>query len=213
MAKDKGRPGIMLYFDLIQPLLTQLSDEQAGQLFRAAFAYAQCGTLPSFAPGILGMAWALVQPAIDRDGNSYNDKVLQRKYAVYVREQKRNKVEPISFEDFKRLSDNDRCQPISTDSSDNDNHRPITDDNGRYPTTATTPTTVSTTITTPTTISISKTKSNTPTTSTPAATATANPAATADIDTERHDGDQPYVWEATPEGLAAQLEDDGDLPF
>lgn len=189
MAKDKGRPGIMFYFDLIQPLLTQLSDEQAGQLFRAAFAYAQCGTLPSFAPGILGMAWALVQPAIDRDGDSYNDKILQRKYAVYVREQKRNKVEPIPFEDFKRLSDNDRCQSISTDSTDNDRHRPITDDNGRYPTTVSTTT------------STSKAKSNT------------TPVATADNDTERHDGDRPYIWEATPEGLAAQLEDVDDLPF
>ena len=135
MAKDKGRPGIMFYFDLIQPLLTQLSDEQAGQLFRAAFNYAQYGVLPSFEPGMIGMAWALLQPAIDRDSERYNDTILQRKYAVYVREQKRNKVEPIPFEDFKRLSDNDRCQSLSTDSTDNDNHRPITDDNGRYPTT------------------------------------------------------------------------------
>lgn len=36
---------------------------------------------------------------------------------------------------------------------------------------------------------------------------------TADIDTERYNGDHPYVWEATPEGLAAQLEDGDDLPF
>ena len=211
MAKDKGRPGIMFYFDLIQPLLTQLSDEQAGQLFRAAFNYAQYGVLPSFEPGMIGMAWALLQPAIDRDSERYNDTILQRKYAVYVREQKRNKVEPIPFEDFKRLSDNDRCQSLSTDSTDNDNHRPITDDNGRYPTTISI--TKATTKATPTTTSTSKTKSITPTAPTPVAAATANTAASADIDTERYNRDHPYVWEATPEGLATQLEDEDDLPF
>lgn len=126
---DKSRPGILFYFDLVQPLLTQLNDKQVGQLFRAAFEYGQCGIVPAFEPGILSMAWALLQPAIDRDGERYNNTILQRKYAVYVREQKRNKVEPIPFDDFKLLS---------TDSTDNDRHRPITDDNGRYPTTTTT---------------------------------------------------------------------------
>ena len=152
MVQQSNRPGILLYFDLVQPLLSQLNDEQVGQLFRAAFEYGQHGTVPSFEPGIVSMAWALIQPAIERDGERYNETILQRKYAVYVREQKRNKMNPISYEDFKRRSDNDRCHSTSTD---NDRHRPITGDNGRYPTTTTksntntntTPNTTSTTAT------------------------------------------------------------------
>lgn len=150
MVQQSNRPGILLYFDLVQPLLSQLNDEQVGQLFRAAFEYGQHGTVPSFEPGIVSMAWALLQPAIDRDGERYNETILQRKYAVFVREQKRNKADPISFEDFKRRSDNDRCHSTS---ADNDRHRSITGDNGRHPTT----TTKSNTNTTPTTATTTET--------------------------------------------------------
>ena len=132
MAK-KSRPGILFYFEMVEPLLTQLTDEQAGQLFRAAFEYGQYGVVPSFPTGnMLAMAWALLKPAIDRDGERYNDTVAQRAFAVYVRECKRNGRQPVSFEEFKI---NGGHQPTSTD---NDRHRPITDDNGRYPNTNTT---------------------------------------------------------------------------
>lgn len=203
MTKNKTRPGIMFYFELVQPLLSQLSNEQAGQLFRAAFDYAQHGIRPSFEPGMLGMAWALVQPAIDRDGERYNDTILQRKYAVYVREQKRNGVDAMPFEDFKRLSDNDTCHSLS---ADNGEHRPMTDDNGRHPTTNTTATTKAEAVT----ASNTKTKSisSTPPTSVSAATTSADIESDQPIST-----DKPYVWEDTPEGREAQAEFDDDLPF
>lgn len=200
MAKHEGKPGVMFYFDLIQPLLTQLSDEQVGQLFRVAFGYAQYGVLPSFDPGMLSMAWALIQPAIDRDNEAYNDKVLKTKYSVYCREQNRQKKEPMSFEDFQR-----------TISADNDRHQPISTDNERYPTTTSTSITTPTSTTEAITASNTKTKSTSDTAPTSVATATTS----ADIESDQPiSTDKPYVWEDTPEGRAAQAEyEDDELPF
>ena len=135
----KGRPGILLYFETVEPLLTQLNDEQAGRLFRASFDYAQHGITPSFSDALLSMAWAVMKPCIDRDEERYNETVLQKKYAVYSRECKRHEAEALSFEEYKALS------------TDNSRHRPITGDNGcyqPYPTTTTNTTTNPTSTTT-----------------------------------------------------------------
>ena len=42
------RPGVVLYLHDVQPILSQLTDADAGKLFRAVFKYADTGDLPSF---------------------------------------------------------------------------------------------------------------------------------------------------------------------
>ncbi len=76
-----NRPGVMFYFDLI-PALEMMDDADAGRIFKAALEYAKCGTLPEFC-GMAAVAWAFIQPKIDRDGESYQESVIDKKYAAY----------------------------------------------------------------------------------------------------------------------------------
>lgn len=76
-----NRPGVMFYFDLI-PALEMLDDADAGRIFKAALEYGKCGTLPELC-GMAAVAWAFIQPKIDRDGKSYQESVIDKKYAAY----------------------------------------------------------------------------------------------------------------------------------
>lgn len=188
----KGRPGILLYFETVEPLLTQLDDEQAGRLFRASFNYAQHGIAPVFSDALLSMAWAVMKPCIDRDETRYNDAVIQRQYAVYCRECKKGGIQPLPFEAYKAPS------------TDNGRYRPITTDNTRYhpyPTTATT------------------TATNTTTTYKGIRHSSGDMTQVAEYDElafddevldayDRPANDHPYVAEANVE-----IEDNSDLPF
>lgn len=147
-----ARPGIMLYFDIRQPLKV-LPDADKGRLFDAILEYGEFGVVPEF-EGMLAMAWGFIQTKIDRDAAEYNRSVLRRQYATACRERKKKGETEISFEEWLTVSGNNH--PLSCD----------TNDNQWYPTTTVTPTTN-------TTSSIS-----TSTTTTPTATATATPTAT-----------------------------------
>lgn len=50
-----ARPGIMLYFDILEPLKV-LPDADKGRLFVAILEYGQFGVVPEF-EGMLAMAW------------------------------------------------------------------------------------------------------------------------------------------------------------
>lgn len=76
-----NRPGVMIYFSL-RPALKYLNDEQLGQLLRAILDYAECGEVPDFLNPLLAMAWSFVVDRIDRDWESYQQKVEKRKYAA-----------------------------------------------------------------------------------------------------------------------------------
>ncbi len=69
------RPGFMLYFD-IEPALEMLDDSQRGKLFSAIIEYAHYASIPSFEDRLIGMAWSLIKPSLDRDRKSYDKKVL-----------------------------------------------------------------------------------------------------------------------------------------
>ena len=131
MTERKQRPGVVLYFDTLCPALSRLTNEQAGALLRGIVDYAQTGAIPELDP-MPGMAFDLLRPGIDRDGERYFEQIDQRRYAVYCREVKKRGADPISFENWQRM---------------------ISDDIGRYPTTTTTttpnPTTTPATTTTP----------------------------------------------------------------
>ena len=135
MAEERidNRPGVMFYFD-VRPCIKRLTLEEKGQLFEAILDYAEFGRLPDL-DGVLGIAWDFIQPKIDRDAGQYGKKIEQRRYAVYVREAKKNNRTPLAFDEWQTVSDTAR-------------YREVSDDGSRYPTTTPTSTATPTSTTT-----------------------------------------------------------------
>lgn len=126
----------MLYFD-VRACLKRLSTEEKGLLFEGILEYAEFGVVPEFGENIgLAIAWDFIQPRIDRDSERYETQVLQKRYAVVVRECKRNGQTVPTFEDWKASS-----QQVP---GDMEIDQPITGDDGCYPTTTTTSTATAT---------------------------------------------------------------------
>jgi hypothetical protein len=125
-----ARPGIMLYFDILEPIKV-LPDADKGRLLVAMLEYGQTGAVPQF-EGMLALAWGFVKPKIDKDKESYDRQIQQKQYAAFSREIKKKGLSPVSYDDWKNLSDIER-------------ERMISDDIGWYPTTTTIPATSSST--------------------------------------------------------------------
>lgn len=140
-----ARPGIMLYFDILEPIRV-LPDADKGRLLVAMLEYGQSGTVPEF-EGMLALAWGFVKPKIDKDSDEYNRTVLKRQYATFCRDRKKKGEPDINFDEWLITYGDQSCQVVSSDIK-------------WYPTT-TTPITPSTT-------------PNTSTSSTTAAAATTN---------------------------------------
>ena len=147
-----ARPGIMLYFDILEPIRV-LPDEDRGRLLVAMLEYGKDGVLPEF-DGMLALAWGFVKPKIDKDEEEYNLSVLRRQYATVCRERKKKGEPEITFDDWLK----------SEQHGDNQRSSMMTNDNQWYPTTTTSPTTTTTTTT----------NTTTSTTTAAAATATTN---------------------------------------
>lgn len=64
--------------------------------------------MPDFDDPLLGMSWVSIASGIDRDGEVYNEKVDKKKYATFCREAQKKEIEPISFEEWRLLTDNQR---------------------------------------------------------------------------------------------------------
>lgn len=131
-----ARPGIMLYFDILEPIRV-LSDEEKGQLLVAMLEYGKEGVIPEFS-GMLALAWGFVKPKIDKDEAEYNLSVQRRQYATFCRERKKKGEPEITFDDWLK----------SACGGDNQRLSMMTNDDQWYPTTTTTPTTNTTTSTT-----------------------------------------------------------------
>ena len=108
-----ARPGIMLYFDILEPIRV-LSDADKGRLLVAILEYGQTGKVPVF-EGMLALAWGFVKPKIDRDSEEYNRTVLKRQYATFCRDRKKKDEPEISFEEWMMTIDNQSYQMISHD--------------------------------------------------------------------------------------------------
>ena len=147
-----ARPGIMLYFDILEPIKV-LPDADKGRLLVAMLEYGQSGTVPVF-DGMLALAWGFVKPKIDKDEEEYNLSVLRRQYATTCRERKRKGEPEITFDEWLKTNGN------------HDNQKPsmMTNDNQWYPTTSTIPTSSTNT----------STSTSTSTATAAAATATTN---------------------------------------
>lgn len=119
-----ARPGVMFYFD-VRPCLKRLTDDDKGRLFEAILDYGEFGIIPEF-DGMLGVAWDFIRPRLDRDAENYEKQVAQKQYAVFTREVKKKGIVPITFDQWKELSDDERDRLLSADVN-------------RYPTRTTSP--------------------------------------------------------------------------
>lgn len=69
------RPGIILYFDTMEPILHFLPNDSLGALVRAAILYAQTGEVPDIGEDkILCFAWESLRQKLDRDDAAYKDR-------------------------------------------------------------------------------------------------------------------------------------------
>ena len=131
-----ARPGIMLYFDILEPIRV-LSDADKGRLLVAMLEYGKYGTVPQF-DGMLALAWGFVQPKIDRDSEEYNRSVLRRQYATACRERKRKGEPEISFDEWLKTNGANVHQMISSDINDNQWYPSTTSTAAASPSTPTT---------------------------------------------------------------------------
>lgn len=81
------RPGIMLYFDMAEPL-KGLGYEEKGRLLEAMLDYGQFGVIPEF-DGSLAIAWGFIRPKLDSDAKSYRKKVVKTTYSSYCAKEKK----------------------------------------------------------------------------------------------------------------------------
>ena len=131
MAQQK--PGVMLYFEM-RNVFEELSNEKRGILVSAILDYSEHGIQPDFR-GSLRIAWASIRHKLDRDDDNYARKSQVRRYAVYIRESKKDGVLPLPYEQW-LASLPETSQPETSN------------DTNRYPTTTTTATSTTTATTT-----------------------------------------------------------------
>ena len=154
-----GRPGIMLYFDIREPL-SWLPDADKGKLFDAIMEYGEFGVVPEF-QGMLAMAWGFIKPKLDKDEESYENAKSQRKYAAWCKKRGSVGLPKIGIEEWLGMDEDERKRRETTDNEAqrpvvpvngplNPVNGPLASVNGRYPSTSTTTTTTPTTTTTTT---------------------------------------------------------------
>lgn len=135
--KQKERPGVMLYFDDVRPVISRLDVTQCGVLLRSVMDYAQYGVVPELDP-MTGLAFDMLVPKIDRDAERYEESREQRQYAGYVREKKRSGEPALSIAEW-------RLAKLRAGEPDNGPIRPdngsIPPDNGPIPSTSASATT------------------------------------------------------------------------
>ena len=143
-----ARPGIMLYFDILDPIKV-LPDADKGRLLVAMLEYGQTGVVPEF-DGMLALAWGFIRPKIDKDEAEYNLSVLRRQYATVCRERKKKGEPEITFDNWVKSLDSGEHHVVSM----------MTNDDQWYPTTTTSTTPSTTTSTSTTTAAAATTITN-----------------------------------------------------
>lgn len=141
-----ARPGIMLYFDILEPIRV-LPDADKGRLLVAILEYGKEGIVPEF-DGMLAMAWGFIQPKLDRDGESYENTKVQRKYAAFCKKRSGLNLPKIPFEEWLDMDDDERKRMLT---ESNEPQRAVDFDASRYPTTTAAVTTTVTPTVTPST--------------------------------------------------------------
>lgn len=130
-----ARPGIMLYFDILEPIQV-LSDADKGRLLVAMLEYGRDGIVPQF-DGMLALAWGFIRPKLDRDEGSYENAKIQRKYAAFCKKRSGINLPKVPFEEWLEMSEDERQRAVLPD---NEPQRAVDFVNDRYPTTTATAT-------------------------------------------------------------------------
>lgn len=78
------KPGVMIYLDIL-PTLELLSNEEAGELFKAAVHYA-AGELPEITLEKVRKIWPRVKIRIEADNRAYFEKKRNSQFAVFHRD-------------------------------------------------------------------------------------------------------------------------------
>ena len=111
------RPGIMVYFDMAEPLKV-LGYEEKGRLLDAMLDYGQFGVVPEF-DGVLTVVWGFIRPKLDADAKSYRKKVVKNTYSSYCAKEKKNgNNTPLDFEEWcskERIDTSEWTQAVSSD--------------------------------------------------------------------------------------------------
>lgn len=128
-----ARPGIMLYFDMLEPIRV-LPDADKGRLLVAMLEYGKDGIAPQF-DGMLALAWGFVKPKLDRDEESYDNAKLQRQYAAFCKQRKNMNLPKIPLEEWMQMDPDERKRMAT---ADNGPLRPVDSVAPRYPSTSTT---------------------------------------------------------------------------
>ena len=92
------KPGVMIYFDMLETL-KQMSDRQAGILFRAILQYGATGVRPEL-PGQLRLLWPMIEMRLITDHQRYKLVSLKRQYAIYTRWAKERGEAVLSYEQW-----------------------------------------------------------------------------------------------------------------
>lgn len=108
-----AKPGVMLYFDLLEPLRI-LTDSDRGKLILAILEYGQDGREPDF-KGSLAMAWGFIRPKIDRDDESYESAAQQRRYANFCKKRSSLNLPRIPYQKWLELPQSLRDNPAMAD--------------------------------------------------------------------------------------------------
>ena len=112
------RPGIMIYFDMVEPL-KRLDHTGKGKLFEAMLNYGQYGEVPDFGgDGMLLMAWEFILPKLNADEKSYRKKVIKNTYSSYCNKAKKSAIAPMDFDEWcakEGIDTTEWCRMTSTD--------------------------------------------------------------------------------------------------
>jgi len=123
------RPGVMIYFDMVEPILP-LRDSEKGRLLMAIVEYARDGVEPKLS-GRMALAWGYIQPKLDRDAEVYAYTKTQRKYAAFCKRRSALKLPKTSIEQWMDMDENERSRMLT---GDNETQRAVDPVDSRYPT-------------------------------------------------------------------------------
>lgn len=111
MSRAKEKPGVMVYFDDIRPAMRMLDDERFGKLLRAVIDYSQMGVVPDL-DDMGNLAFEMLRPKLDRDGEKYEEKRFHGQYMAYCRQ-----LQEEGRERFKLSETEWKKQLLATDSN------------------------------------------------------------------------------------------------
>ena len=124
MQKDANT--ILLFTDQ-RAAIDYLSDDDAGQLFKAIYAYADEGDMPDFNGPMMSL-FMVIRTQIDRSREAYKAKCEKNRTNSMKRKTMQGNSMATSMDNERKPSlstDNDRCPPTTTVTLPNPNPSPI----------------------------------------------------------------------------------------